>query len=130
MLKRIFSVFAWLTILATIFILLFITAVNYDVFGHIYTNDELENFNNETASIVVSDNQTILGKFFNENRTNATYNDFPKHLINALVATEDARYFEHSGVDTRSLFRVLFKTIILDITLFVKYYLHVLHHHH
>lgn len=114
MLKRIFSVFTWLTILATIFILLFITAVNYDVFGHIYTNDELENFNNETASIVVSDNQTILGKFFNENRTNATYSNFPKHLINALVATEDARYFEHSGVDTRSLFRVLFKTIILS----------------
>lgn len=114
MLKRIFSIFVWLTILTTLFILLFITAVNYGVFGHIYTDDELKEFSNETASVVLSDNQTVIGKFFNENRTNATYKDFPEHLINALIATEDARYFEHSGVDTRSLFRVLFKTFLLN----------------
>jgi penicillin-binding protein 1A len=114
MLKRIFSIFAWLTILTTLFTLLFITAVNYDVFGHIYTDDELKEFNNETASIVLSDDQTVIGKFFNENRTNAVYNEFPEHLINALIATEDARYFEHSGVDTRSIFRVLFKTFLLN----------------
>lgn len=114
MLKRIFPIFAWLTILTTLFILLFITAVNYDVFGHIYTDDELKEFSNETASVVLSDDQTVIGKFFNENRTNTTYKDFPKHLINALIATEDARYFEHRGVDTRSLFRVLFKTFLLN----------------
>ena len=114
MFKRIFLFFTWLSILTFLFILLFITAVNYDVFGHIYTDDELKEFSNETASVVVSDNQTVIGKFFNENRTNAAYNDFPEHLINALIATEDARYFEHNGVDTRSLFRVLFKTILLS----------------
>ncbi len=114
MLKRIFSFFIRLSLLAISLVLLFITLVNYDVFGHIYTNEELEEFSNETASVVLSDNDTIIGKFFNKNRTNASYNDFPKHLIDALIATEDARYFEHSGVDTRSLFRVLFKTILLS----------------
>lgn len=114
MLKRIFSFLIRLSLLVISLILLFITLVNYDVFGHIYTNEELKEFSNETASVVLSDNDTIIGKFFDKNRTNASYSDFPKHLIDALIATEDARYFEHSGVDTRSLFRVLFKTILLS----------------
>ncbi len=114
MLKRIFTFFLRLSILVTILILSFITAVNFDVFGHINTKEELESFSNETASIVLSDNNTVIGKYFNQNRTNALYNQLPKHLVNALVATEDSRYFEHSGVDTRSLFRVLFKTILLS----------------
>lgn len=112
MLKRALKFFLKLTLLLAIVITSFITAVNYDVFGHIYTKEELLDFNNETASLVVSDNGTIIGKYFNENRTNANYEQFPEHLIHALVATEDARYFEHSGVDTRSLLRVLFKTIL------------------
>ncbi|MGB0805333.1 MAG: transglycosylase domain-containing protein, partial [Salibacteraceae bacterium] len=53
------------------------------------------------------------GKFFVENRTNINYSQLPNDLIHALVATEDARYFEHEGVDSRSLVRVLFKTILL-----------------
>jgi penicillin-binding protein 1A len=114
MFKRIFSFSAHLILLIILLILLFITAVNYDVFGHIYTDEELEEFSNETASVVLSDNQTVIGKYFDENRTNASYSEFPDHLINALIATEDARYFEHSGVDTRSLFRVLIKTILLS----------------
>lgn len=114
MLKKIFIYLFRLTLLFSGFILLFITAVNFDVFGHIYTSDELEEFNNETASIILSDDATVIGKYFNKNRTNISYNNLPKHLINALVATEDARYFEHNGVDTRSLFRVLFKTVLLS----------------
>jgi len=114
MLKRIVIFFLRLSLLVTLLILLFITAVNHDVFGHIYTKEELENFSNETASVVLSDNNTVIGKYFNQNRTNATFDQLPKHLVNALVATEDSRYFEHSGVDTKSLFRVLFKTIILS----------------
>lgn len=114
MLKKVFTVCLRLSVIISFLILLFITAVNYDVFGHIYTSDELEDFNNETASVVLSDNATVIGKFFNKNRTNTTYKSLPKHLINALIATEDARYFEHSGVDTRSLFRVLFKTVLLS----------------
>jgi len=114
MLKRILTFFLRLSLLVTLLVLLFITAVNYDVFGHINTKEELENFSNETASVVLSDNNTVIGKYYNQNRTNASFNQLPKHLVNALVATEDSRYFEHSGVDTKSLFRVLFKTILLS----------------
>jgi len=114
MLKRILTFFLRFSLLVTILLLLFITAVNYDVFGHINTKEELENFSNETASVVLSDNNTVIGKYFNENRTNTSFNELPEHLISALVATEDSRYFEHSGVDARSLFRVLFKTILLS----------------
>ncbi|MDH3322889.1 MAG: penicillin-binding protein, partial [Flavobacteriaceae bacterium] len=71
-------------------------------------------FKNENASLVVSDNGTLIGKFFAENRTNIAFDQLPEFLINALVATEDVRYFEHEGVDSRSLFRVLFKTILLQ----------------
>jgi penicillin-binding protein 1A len=92
---------------------LFFAAIYYDVFGHLYSEKELRDFKNETASLVISEDKVIIGKFFAENRTNLTFEEFPKSLINALVATEDARYFEHSGVDTRSLFRVLIKSVVL-----------------
>ena len=114
MIKKIFKFFLRFLLLTTVTILSFITAVNYDVFGHINTKEELKDFTNETASLVLSDNNTVLGKYFNENRTNTKYNQLPSHLVNALIATEDSRYFEHSGVDARSLFRVLFKTILLS----------------
>lgn len=93
---------------------LFIGAVYYGGFGHLYSKDELKEFKNESASLVLSDNQSIIGKFFSENRTNIEFDELPSHLINALVATEDARYFEHDGVDSRSLMRVIFKTILLN----------------
>lgn len=112
MLKRIFRFSLKLIFVLLVLVAGFITAVNYDVFGHIYTEDELKEFNNDTASIVISDNKSVLGKYFHENRTNASFEQLPQHLIYALVATEDARYFEHSGIDTRSLLRVLFKTIL------------------
>ena len=114
MFKKIITFFLRFLLLIVVVILSFITAVNYDVFGHINTKEELKKFNNETASLVLSDNNTILGKYFNENRTNTKYDQLPNHLVNALIATEDSRYFEHSGIDTRSLFRVLFKTVLLS----------------
>lgn len=107
----------YLGIFFLIFILgisIFIALVYNGIFGKLYTAEELKGFKNETATLVLSEEGSIIGKFFAENRTNTTYNKIPKHLINALVATEDARYFEHEGVDSRSLLRVLFKTILLN----------------
>ena len=93
---------------------IFFAAIYYNVFGHLYSETELKEFKNETASLVMSDNGRIIGKYFSENRTNIKYNQLPDHLINALTATEDVRYFEHEGVDSKSLLRVLFKTILLS----------------
>ncbi len=93
---------------------LFIAAVYHGVFGPLYTAEELKEFKNETATLVLSEEGSIIGKFYAENRINTTFEKLPSHLINALVATEDARYFEHEGVDSRSLLRVLFKTLLFN----------------
>ena len=114
MLKRLFKFLLLSLFIVIAVITLLIVAVNYNVFGHIYTVEEIRAFENETASLVYSKDDKLIGKFFSKNRTNINYDQLPENLVNALVATEDARYFEHEGVDSRSLLRVLFKTIILN----------------
>ena len=93
---------------------IFVAAVNFEVFGHLYSKKELKAFKNQIATQVYSSDNQLIGKFFAENRTNVTYEQIPSYVIDALVATEDARYFEHEGVDSRSLIRVLLKTILLN----------------
>ena len=68
---------------------------------------------NEAASLVLASNGDPTGKFFNENQTNVPYDSLPSHLVESLIATEDARFYDHDGVDARALFRVLFKTVLL-----------------
>ena len=114
MLKKIAKYVFIILLTGTVLLSLFILSVYYGVFGSLYTTEDLKEFKNQTATLVLSEEEKIIGKFFAENRTNTTYEKIPKHLINALVATEDARYFEHTGVDSRSLLRVLFKTILLN----------------
>ena len=105
MLKRLIKFFLLsLIILASLFAL-FVVSVNYGIFGHLYTKEEIKGFENETASLVFSKDGKLLGKYFHKNRTNITFDQLPTQLVNALVATEDARYFEHEGVDSRSLDR-------------------------
>ena len=93
---------------------LFIVSVYVGVFGRLEGKKELLNFKNETASTVLSSEGDLIGKFFNENRTNITFGQIPDHLVNALIATEDARFFEHGAIDSKSLFRVLLKSIFLQ----------------
>ncbi len=87
--------------------------VNAGAFGLLPTEEELLSIKNEEASLVYSADGELIGKFFAEDRTNVSYNELPKHLVNALVATEDKRYFEHEGFDTRSYLRVVVKSLIL-----------------
>lgn len=93
-------------------LIIFILFVYGGAFGKLHNTKELLAFQNQTATLVLSEEGILIGKFFAENRTNVKYEQLPKHLIDALVATEDVRYFKHEGVDSRSLFRVLFKTIL------------------
>jgi len=92
----------------------FVVAVYSGVFGHLQTKKELLNFKNATATSILSSEGKLIGNIFSENRTNISYGQIPANLINALIATEDSRFFEHKGIDSRSLFRVLFKTLILN----------------
>lgn len=75
--------------------------------------NELLNYKNATATVVLSEEGELIGKIFSENRTTIPFSQIPDHLIDALVATEDARFFEHKGIDTRSLLRVFFKTVLM-----------------
>ncbi len=75
---------------------------------------ELENPKSNLASQVFSSDQKLLGKYYyEENRTVVEFENLPSHLVNALIATEDARFYDHSGIDMRGLGRVLFKTVIM-----------------
>lgn len=76
--------------------------------------EELLNYKNAEASKVLSEEGELLGKFFYENRINISFGQIPQHLIDALIATEDVRFYEHKGNDARSFFRVLVKTILMS----------------
>lgn len=71
------------------------------------TFEELENPNSSLATEVITTDQKIIGKFYLENRSNVSYENLNANLKNALLATEDIRYFNHTGVDFRALIRVI-----------------------
>jgi penicillin-binding protein 1A len=96
-----------------VLVFLFVYSIKLGLFGHIPTNKELKKIKNYTASEVYSCDNYLLGRYYLQNRTNTNLKEIPTFLIKALVATEDARFYTHSGVDTRSTFRVLFKSLIL-----------------
>ena len=75
--------------------------------------EELENPKSNQASEVISADQVVLGTYYIENRSNVHYNELSPYIINALIATEDSRFEKHSGIDTRGLFRVMFKNILI-----------------
>ena len=88
-------------------------SVRVGLFGSIPSSAELEQIKNPVASEIYSRDGVLIGKYYQENRTNISYDLFPGHLIDALIATEDARFFEHEGIDWRALFRVIFRTILM-----------------
>lgn len=93
--------------------LLFIGAVYLGFFGPIPTESELNSIEQAEASVVLDRDGKLLGKYFEQNRTQTEFSELPEHLIQALVATEDARFWEHDGIDYRAYLRVIFRTILL-----------------
>lgn len=102
-----------LFILSIVSIVSFYYSVKVGVFGPIPSKDELSKINNATASVVYSSDKKSIGRIFAENRTNIKFSALPDNLVNALVATEDARFYEHDGIDNKSVLRVLVKSILL-----------------
>jgi penicillin-binding protein 1A len=110
LIKKILIIILITAILPVAFVLIiFIRA-----FSNLQNEKELLSLKNATASVVLSREGELIGKIFTENRTNITYELIPSDLINALIATEDARFYKHKGIDSRSLLRVFFKTILLN----------------
>jgi len=76
-------------------------------------DNQLTNIRNNVATEIYSADSVLIGKFYLQERTNITADDISPAVSDALVATEDVRYYEHHGIDIRSLFRVFFKSILL-----------------
>jgi penicillin-binding protein 1A len=113
--RRLKKILIYITALLTAAILavvLFFFLVYYGVFGPLPGKAELSAISNEEASLVYSSDNILIGQYFAQNRTNIRLEDIPSHLKNALIATEDKRFFSHKGYDIRSSFRVLFKSIL------------------
>jgi len=103
-------------ILAGILILLFLfyLSVLLGLWGPVPTKKQLSEIQQSEASEVLAVDGELLGKYFRFDRQSIPYKEFPEHLIHALVATEDARFYDHNGIDGQSLLRVFFKTILLQ----------------
>ena len=82
-------------------LILLVILANFGVFGKMPTLDDLENPSMLQSSEVYAEDGTLMGKYYRENgnRSLVNYSDISKHVINALVATEDKRYYSHSGID-------------------------------
>lgn len=78
------------------------------------SRQDLTSIRNAVASEVYSKDSVLLGRYYIQDRTEIRYEDISPHLIDALIATEDIRFFRHAGIDYRSLGRVLVKTILLQ----------------
>ena len=91
-------------------VFLFFYAISeWELFGTLPSFDELENPENNLATEVISIDGKTLGKYYRENRTPVKFRELPENLIQALIATEDERYYEHSGIDFQGTARAAAK---------------------
>ncbi|MEM6380264.1 MAG: transglycosylase domain-containing protein, partial [Bacteroidota bacterium] len=98
--------------LISLFLLLFLS-VYLGAFGKLPTKADLREIRTANASEIYAADGVLLGKYYAQNRTNATLDEIPYFLINALVATEDARFYRHKGIDSRALLRVALRTVLM-----------------
>lgn len=107
----------WISFLSLGFVIAFFLTLIYNgVIGYMPPIEELEDPHDKLASLVyASDGTTELGRYYYGagNRVYTDYNGISEHVINALVATEDVRFLEHSGIDFKALGRTAVKTVIM-----------------
>ncbi|WMN11151.1 transglycosylase domain-containing protein [Marivirga salinae] len=112
--QRIIKLLSLLIGSGILLLILFFFSIKAGMFGKLPDDEILTNINNAQATEILDENNENIGFLYRSYRSNIKYDELPQHLIDALVATEDVRFFEHSGIDYRSLFRVLIKTVILQ----------------
>jgi len=110
--KKIIRILWILLITPIISVILLFYLISKGQMGFMPSIEELANPKSILATEIISSDNKVLGSYFKENRTKVEYNDISPNIINALIATEDSRFYEHSGIDYKSLGRVIFKTII------------------
>lgn len=86
---------------------LFFLFASWGIFGSMPSFEDLENPDSNLATEIISADGVVLGKYFEKNRSQLKYSDLPKNLVQALIATEDARFYDHSGIDARGTLRAV-----------------------
>ena len=102
-----------LFLLLFVLLIVFFLSIYAGAWGKLPTKKALSNIEFEEASEVYSADSVLIGKYYLFDRQPIAFDEMPDHLIESLVAVEDRRFYDHKGIDYRSLFRVGFKTILL-----------------
>jgi penicillin-binding protein 1A len=106
---------SWSYFFLFIFILLVASSILFMqyIFEGLPSLEQLENPRQQLASNVYSIDGELIGQFFNENRVEVSIDSIPPHVINALIATEDKKFYRHWGVDVERFVKAMFKTVFL-----------------
>lgn len=91
---------------------LFIIAIGFGLFGDLPSFRDIEHPKSNQASEILSDDGKVLGTYFVQNRSNISYQEISPNVINALIATEDVRFKEHSGIDFKRTFTIFLYAIV------------------
>jgi penicillin-binding protein 1A len=111
--KNKYLLYFWaLFISPVVLVLLLFFTISIGLWGFMPSFEELENPKSNLASEIYSADGVLLGTFAIHNRSNVRYDEISPNMVEALLATEDIRFHYHSGVDIRSIFRVVFRNII------------------
>lgn len=96
-----------------LFVVLFFIGVNYGLLGEMPDLDAIQNPHNEFSTTIYSSDYEVLGSYYTENRVEISYDELSPYLVQALVSTEDKRFYDHSGIDLKGLFRAVVLTGLL-----------------
>ena len=106
---KVYLIVIWtLFVMFGVAVFLLFHGIVHEWFGEMPTFEELENPETNLATEIYSADGKLLGTYYIENRSNVSYADISPDLINALISIEDARFYEHSGIDKIALFRVAY----------------------
>ena len=112
-LRRFLLLFVKLGFLGFFALALFVSSVYLGFWGPIPSAQDLSRIEQAKATQIRSKEGELLAKIYSQNRDPLSFEEMPQHLRDALTSTEDERFYEHNGIDYRSLVRVVFKTILM-----------------
>jgi penicillin-binding protein 1A len=95
-------------------VVVLIISINQGLFGPLPDKYELQNIEHPVATEIFTADTVMIGKYFSQNRMDLYPHEVKQEITDAVIATEDIRFYNHNGIDVKSLFRVAIKTILLQ----------------
>lgn len=111
-LQRYTSLFWKIIIGGIAFVAIFIFSIGLGLFGKLPSFRDLENPKSNQASEIISEDNVVLGTYYVQNRSNVSYEQLSPNVINALISTEDIRFYSHSGIDFKRTFTIIFYNLV------------------